>query len=86
MAAAIGTLAARRGHDVEVISRNPANAQALAGHIGAGARAGSLRLHAMDAGAHTLEHLCLLSLGLIARPLHHTRFALGVSHTTFDKE
>jgi len=39
MAAAIGGLAARAGHTVEVISRDPAKAQALAEQVGAGATA-----------------------------------------------
>lgn len=41
MAAAIGGLAARAGHTVEVISRDPAKAQALVDRIGAGAATGS---------------------------------------------
>ena len=38
MATAIGSLAARAGHTVEVMSRDPAKAQALAVRIGDGAR------------------------------------------------
>lgn len=41
MAAAIGGLAAKAGHTVEIISRDPAKAQALAGQIGAGATLGT---------------------------------------------
>jgi len=40
MAAAIGGLAAAAGHTVEVISRNPATAKALAEQIGVGATTG----------------------------------------------
>jgi predicted dinucleotide-binding enzyme len=43
----------------------------------------SLGLRPLDAGAlpmaRTLEHLCLLSLGLIAGSVKHTDFAIGVS-------
>ena len=43
----------------------------------------SLRLSPMDTGklamARTLEHLCLLSLGLISHGIKHTNFAIGVS-------
>ncbi|WP_434460706.1 NADPH-dependent F420 reductase [Serratia plymuthica] len=41
MAAAIGGLAARAGHIVEVMSRDAAKAQALAGKIGAGTTTGT---------------------------------------------
>ena len=41
MAAAIGGLAARAGHIVEVMSRDVAKARALAGQIGAGATTGT---------------------------------------------
>ena len=41
MAAAIGGLATKAGHAVEVISRDPAKAQALVDRIGTGATAGS---------------------------------------------
>jgi len=41
MAAAIGGLAARAGHLVEVMSRDAAKARALAGQIGAGATTGT---------------------------------------------
>jgi predicted dinucleotide-binding enzyme len=41
MAAAIGDLAAKAGHSVEIISRNPANARALAGQLGASAMIGT---------------------------------------------
>ncbi|MCA0047096.1 NAD(P)-binding domain-containing protein [Mesorhizobium sp. B283B1A] len=40
MAAAIGGLAVKAGHAVEIISRHPAKGRALAGQIGAGAMAG----------------------------------------------
>jgi 8-hydroxy-5-deazaflavin:NADPH oxidoreductase len=40
MAAAIGGLAGKAGHTVEVISRDPAKAQALAERVGAGAMIG----------------------------------------------
>lgn len=30
--------------------------------------------------ARTLEHVCLLSLGLIAHSVKHTNFSIGVSH------
>jgi predicted dinucleotide-binding enzyme len=43
----------------------------------------SLRLRPMDTGllhmARTLEHVCLLSLGLLAHPIKHTNFSIGVS-------
>lgn len=43
----------------------------------------SLGLRPMDTGsllmARTLEHLCLLSLGLIKHSVKHTNFAIGVS-------
>ncbi len=41
MAAAIGGLAAKAGHTVEIISRNPANARALADRVGASATIGT---------------------------------------------
>jgi predicted dinucleotide-binding enzyme len=41
MATAIGTRAARHGHTVELMSRNTAKAQALAGQIGNGATVGT---------------------------------------------
>jgi len=41
MAAAIGSLAAKAGHTVEVMSRDAANARALAEQIGAGATTGT---------------------------------------------
>jgi predicted dinucleotide-binding enzyme len=41
MATAIGTRAARHGHTIEVMSRDTAKAQALAGKIGSGAAAGT---------------------------------------------
>ena len=40
MATAIGTRALKHGHTVELISRNPAKAQALADRLGAGAAVG----------------------------------------------
>jgi 8-hydroxy-5-deazaflavin:NADPH oxidoreductase len=43
----------------------------------------SLGLRPMDTGpllmARTLEHVCLLSLGLVAHSVKHTNFSLGVS-------
>lgn len=43
----------------------------------------SLGLRAMDIGqlpmARTLEHMCLLSLGLLTHAIKHTHFSLGVS-------
>lgn len=43
----------------------------------------SMGLRSLDVGqlamARTLEHMCLLSLGLIARSIKHTNFAIGVS-------
>jgi len=43
----------------------------------------SLGLRPMDTGplpmARTLEHVCLLSLGLITHAVHHTNFSIGVS-------
>lgn len=43
----------------------------------------SLGLRRMDVGpllmARTLEHACLLSLGLIAHSVNHTHFSIGVS-------
>ena len=41
MATAIGTRAAKHGHTVELMSRNPAKAQALADQIGNGATVGT---------------------------------------------
>jgi len=41
MAAAIGSLAAKAGHAVEIINRDPVKAQALAEQLGAGATFGS---------------------------------------------
>jgi predicted dinucleotide-binding enzyme len=41
MAAAIGGLAAKAGHAVEIISRDPANARALAGRLGGSATIGT---------------------------------------------
>ena len=41
MAAAIGGLAAKAGHTVEVMSRAPAKARALAKQVGAGATTGT---------------------------------------------
>ncbi|MET0929177.1 MAG: NAD(P)-binding domain-containing protein [Aeromicrobium sp.] len=41
MATAIGTRAANHGHTLEIVSRNPATAQALADRIGHGATAGT---------------------------------------------
>src|SRR4051812_29735031 len=41
MASAIGTRAAAHGHSVEIMSRNHAQAEALAGQIGSGATAGT---------------------------------------------
>src|SRR3954452_17045714 len=41
MAAAIGTRAAQHGHTVELMSRNPAKAEALADQIGHGATVGT---------------------------------------------
>ncbi|MHC8327685.1 NADPH-dependent F420 reductase [Pseudomonas sp. LB1P83] len=44
----------------------------------------NLGLRPMDTGpllmARTLEHVCLLSLGLIAHSVKHTHFSIGVSH------
>ena len=66
MAAAIGGLDAR-----EVTKAAPPDFMA------------SLGLRPMDGGAlpmaRTLEHLALLSLGLVAHSIHHAQFALGVS-------
>jgi predicted dinucleotide-binding enzyme len=43
----------------------------------------SLGLRPMDTGllpmARTLEHVCLLSLGLLAHSIKHTNFSIGVS-------
>lgn len=43
----------------------------------------SLGLRPMDSGplrmARTLEHVCLLSLGLMTHAINHTRFSIGVS-------
>ncbi|WP_223527741.1 MULTISPECIES: hypothetical protein [unclassified Pseudomonas] len=43
-----------------------------------------LGLCPMDTGpllkARTLDHACLLSLGLIAHFVKHTNFSIGVSH------
>lgn len=44
---------------------------------------GSLGLRTLDVGllpmARTLEHVCLLSLGLLAHAVKHTNFTIGVS-------
>jgi len=44
----------------------------------------SLGLRALDVGllpmARTLEHMCLLSLGLMTHAVKNTRFAIGVRH------
>ncbi len=44
---------------------------------------GSLGLRTMDVGllpmARTLEHVCLLSLGLLSHTVKHTNFTIGVS-------
>ncbi|WP_256735629.1 hypothetical protein [Pseudomonas sp. dw_612] len=44
----------------------------------------TLGLRPLDTGpllmARTLEHVCLLSLGLIAHSVQRTDFSLGVSH------
>jgi predicted dinucleotide-binding enzyme len=136
MAAAIGGLAAKAGHTVEMMSRDAAKARALAEKAGAGATTGtfgaapadakvvkafntqfshvlaagpaeghpldvfiagddaqakarvsafveSLGLRPMDTGplpmARTLEHACLLSLGLLIHSVKHTNFSIGVS-------
>jgi predicted dinucleotide-binding enzyme len=136
MAAAIGGLAAKAGHTVEVMSRDAAKARALAEQVGAGATTGtfgaapadadvvkafntqfsnvltaghaeghpldvfiagddaeakacvsafveSLGLRPMDTGAlpmaRTLEHVCLLSLGLLTHSIKNTNFSIGVS-------
>jgi predicted dinucleotide-binding enzyme len=93
MATAIGGLAVKAGHTVELASRNAARAQALADQLGAGAKTvafgvapggdESLGLRPMDTGplsmARTLEHFALLSLGLVAHAIKHTRFSLGVN-------
>ncbi|PDS40575.1 NADP oxidoreductase [Rhizobium anhuiense] len=42
MAAAIGGLAARAGHTIEVVARDPAKGQVLAGQIGTGATTGPI--------------------------------------------
>jgi predicted dinucleotide-binding enzyme len=43
----------------------------------------SLGLRPLDVGslpmAQTLEHVCLLSLGLMSHSIKHTNFAIGVS-------
>ena len=43
----------------------------------------NLGLRPLDAGplpmARTLEHVCLLSLGLLAHAVKHTRFSIGIS-------
>lgn len=43
----------------------------------------SLDMRPLDTGslsmAHTLEHVCLLSLGLVANSFKHTQFSIGVS-------
>ncbi len=55
MAAAIGGLAAKAGHTVEVMSRNPAKAQALAEQTGAGATTGTF-------GAVPAGHIVILAV------------------------
>ena len=100
MAAAIGGLAVKAGHTVEVMSRDAANvltAGPAEGHpldvfiagddAEAKARVSafveSLGLRPMDTGAlpmaRTLEHVCLLSLGLLTHSIKNTNFAIGVS-------
>jgi predicted dinucleotide-binding enzyme len=81
------------GRRVESLDAAGKRAQALADQLGAGATtvasgvapAGdeSLGLRPMDTGplsmARTLEHFPLLSLGLVAHAIKHTRFSLGVN-------
>ncbi|WP_213949479.1 NADPH-dependent F420 reductase [Luteibacter sp. dw_328] len=55
MAAAIGSLAARAGHAVEVTSRDAAKARALAGQLGAGATTGTF-------GAAPAGHVVILAV------------------------
>ena len=70
MAVAIGGLAAKAGHTVEVMSRDATVCV-------------SLGLRPMDTGplpmARTLEYACLLSLALLAHSVKHTSFSIGVS-------
>ena len=47
MATAIGTRAAKHGHTIELMSRNPAKAQALADQIGNGATVGTFGVRPM---------------------------------------
>lgn len=67
------------GHPLDVfIAGNDARANArVAAFIE------SLGLRPMDTGllpmARTLEHVCLLSLGLLAHSIKHTNFSIGVS-------
>ena len=68
-----------QGHPLDVfIAGDVAQAKArVAGFIE------SLGLRPMDIGllpmARTLEHVCLLSLGLLAHGIKHTNFSIGVS-------
>jgi predicted dinucleotide-binding enzyme len=67
------------GHPLDVfIAGNDAQAKARVS-----AFIESLGLRPMDTGllpmARTLEHACLLSLGLLSHSVRHTNFALGVS-------
>ncbi|MDB5724793.1 MAG: oxidoreductase [Novosphingobium sp.] len=109
MAAAIGGLAVKAGHTVEVMGRDTVKARLLAEQLGPGTRTGSfgaapagdiagddaqakarvsafiesLGLRPMDTGqlpmARSLEHACLLSLGLLAHAVKHTKFSIGIS-------
>lgn len=68
-----------QGHPLDVfIAGNDAQAKA---HVSAFIE--SLGLRPMDTGllpmARTLEHVCLLSLGLLAHSIKHTNFSIGVS-------
>lgn len=71
-----GSLAGRP-LDVFLAGNDPEAKTTVAGFVE------SLGLRAMDVGdlsmARALEHLCLLSLGLMAHSIKHTKFAIGVS-------
>ena len=65
MAAAIGRVATKAGHAVELMSRDAIKARAL-----------DIGLLPM---VRTLEHACMLTLSLLTRSVMHTSFSIGGS-------
>ena len=93
MAAAIGTRAAKRGHTVELLSRDTAKAQALATQIGEGATVGTygarpagdivvvavLYAHAASVVAHFGESLAGKTLVDITNPFNEDASGLATA-------